>query len=156
MDRLLQDAGIIRHGGKIRSTINNAARAIEMVEQEGSLGRWFWSWEPKADGRSSPVTRAIAQTPHTDISTALSKQLKKRGWSFVGPTTCYAFMQAMGMVNDHIEGCYCRDRIEQQRVSFKTPLSNRFQRVLLPSALGQNCDRNAAKDENRKQGQSQR
>ena len=111
VDRLLQDAGIIRHGGKIRSTINNAARAIEMVEQEGSLGRWFWSWEPKADGRSSPVTRAIAQTPHTDISTALSKQLKKRGWSFVGPTTCYAFMQAMGMVNDHTVDCFRHGQI---------------------------------------------
>lgn len=121
VERLLQDAGIIRHGGKIRSTINNAARAIEMVEQEGSLGRWFWSFEPESGSRAAQVTKAVAQTPFTDISTTLSKQLKKRGWSFVGPTTCYAFMQAMGMVNDHIEGCYCRDQIEQARQAFQRP-----------------------------------
>jgi DNA-3-methyladenine glycosylase I len=121
VERLVQDAGIIRHRGKIKSTINNAAKAIEMAEEEGSLGRWFWSWEPGAGERPDRVTRAVAGMPNTEISTAMSKELKKRGWSFVGPTTCYAFMQAMGMVNDHIEGCYCRDKIEQARASFKRP-----------------------------------
>ncbi|MEP1209131.1 MAG: DNA-3-methyladenine glycosylase I [Rhizobiaceae bacterium] len=121
VERLLSDAGIVRHGGKIRSTINNAARAIEMVEQEGSLGRWFWSWEPSKLQRPGEVTWKVASTANTDISTALSKELKKRGWSFVGPTTCYAFMQAMGMVNDHVEGCFCRDRIEKMRAEFTRP-----------------------------------
>ncbi|MEP0945023.1 MAG: DNA-3-methyladenine glycosylase I [Rhizobiaceae bacterium] len=121
VERLVQDAGIIRHRGKIKSTINNAAKAIEMVEQEGSLGRWFWSWEPGAAQRPDRVTRAVAGTPNTDISTAMSKELKKRGWSFVGPTTCYAFMQAMGIVNDHIDGCYCRETIEKARADFVRP-----------------------------------
>ena len=121
VERLVQDAGIIRHRGKIKSTINNAAKAIEMVEEEGSLGRWFWSWEPGAAERPDRITRAVAGAPNTEISTAMSKELKKRGWSFVGPTTCYAFMQAMGMVNDHIEGCYCREKIEQSRAAFTRP-----------------------------------
>ncbi|NKB54358.1 MAG: DNA-3-methyladenine glycosylase I [Rhizobiaceae bacterium] len=121
VERLVNDAGIVRHRGKITSTINNAARAIDMVEQEGSLGRWFWSWEPSKLQRPGEITWKVASTAHTDISTALSKELKKRGWSFVGPTTCYAFMQAMGMVNDHVEGCYCRGRIEQARAQFVRP-----------------------------------
>ena len=121
VERLVQDAGIIRHRGKIKSTINNAARAIEMEAQEGSLGRWFWSWEPGAKERPDRITRAVAGMPNTDISTAMSKELKKRGWSFVGPTTCYAFMQAMGMVNDHIDGCYCREIVEKERSEFKRP-----------------------------------
>ena len=121
IERLVQDAGIIRHRGKIVSTINNAARAIEMVEQEGSLGRWFWSWEPAQHQRPDQITGEQAGIANTDISTALSKDLKKSGWSFVGPTTCYAFMQAMGMVNDHIEGCFCREKIEQARAEFKRP-----------------------------------
>ena len=121
VERLVKDEGIIRHRGKITSTINNAARAIEMVEQEGSLGRWFWSWEPSKFQRPGEVTWKVASTANTDISTALSKELKKRGWSFVGPTTCYAFMQAMGMVNDHVEGCFCRERIEKARDVFVRP-----------------------------------
>ena len=121
VERLVQDAGIIRHRGKIKSTINNAAKAIEMVEREGSLGRWFWSWEPSAAERPDRVTRAVAGMPNTEISTAMSKELKKRGWSFVGPTTCYAFMQAMGMVNDHIEGCFCREKIEKAHAEFVRP-----------------------------------
>ena len=121
VERLVQDAGIIRHRGKIKSTINNARRAIEMEQQEGSLGRWFWSWEPGAQQRPDRITRAVAGAPNTEISTAMSKELKKRGWSFVGPTTCYAFMQAMGMVNDHIEGCYCREIVEKERAQFKRP-----------------------------------
>ena len=107
--RLLADSGIVRHRGKIVSTINNAARAIEMQQEFGSLAAYFWSWEPPAAERPSRFDHAAltAQTT-TPASARLSKDLKKRGWSFVGPTTCYAFMQAMGLVNDHIEGCHCR------------------------------------------------
>ena len=122
VERLVQDAGIIRHRGKITSTINNAKRAIEMVEQEGSLGSWFWSFEPTVAERPKFFDQAtLMSMGKTDISTRMSKELKKRGWSFVGPTTCYAFMQAMGMVNDHLEGCYCRDKVEAARDAFKRP-----------------------------------
>ena len=121
IERLVNDAGIVRHRGKITSTINNAHRALEMIEQEGSLGRWFWSWEPGKQERPAIVTSEVAGTPNTDISVAISKELKKRGWSFVGPTTCYAFMQAMGIVNDHIEGCHCRAKTEAARATFVRP-----------------------------------
>ncbi|MEM8748987.1 MAG: DNA-3-methyladenine glycosylase I [Pseudomonadota bacterium] len=122
VERLVNDAGIIRHRGKITSTINNAKRAIEMVEKEGSLGAWFWSFEPGPKDRPKKMDHAtLMSLGKTDISTAMSKELKKRGWSFVGPTTCYAFMQAMGMVNDHIEGCHCRDKIEAARAAFTRP-----------------------------------
>ena len=118
VERLVQDAGIIRHRGKIKSTINNANRALEMIEEEGSLGKWFWSWEPK----STDGPRSMSDVPGlTEISTDISKALKKRGWSFVGPTTVYAFMQAMGIVNDHIEGCVFREQVEQARAKFKRP-----------------------------------
>jgi DNA-3-methyladenine glycosylase I len=108
VDRLLADAGIVRHGGKIRSTINNAQRAIELAEEFGSLASYFW---PRASFGPSPV--AIAAT--TPESVALAKDLKRRGWTFVGPTTVYAFMQAMGLVNDHVAGCWVRDRAEKSR-----------------------------------------
>lgn len=102
-NELLQNEGIIRHRGKIEATINNAQRAIELVEEQGSLSDYFWSYKPE----SKPLPKAISDIPSkTDISAALSKDLKKRGWKFVGPTTVYAFMQAMGMVNDHIDGCH--------------------------------------------------
>jgi len=103
--RLLGDAGIIRHRGKIEATINNAERAIELVEEFGSLSDYFWSYQP--DHHISPSCKEDVQAI-TDISKAMSKDLKKRGWKFVGPTTCYAFMQAMGLVNDHIDGCFQR------------------------------------------------
>ena len=122
VERLVQDAGIIRHRGKITSTINNAQRAIEMRETHGSLGKWFWSFEPTAADRPQTLDHAtLMSMGKTDISVRMSKELKKLGWSFVGPTTCYAFMQAMGMVNDHLEGCHCRDTIEQARGVFKRP-----------------------------------
>ena len=111
VERLLGDAGIVRHGGKIRSTINNAQRAVEMVAEHGSLAAFFW---PHADLSAEPPS-TIAAT--TDVSTALSKQLKKLGWSFVGPTTVYAFMQAMGLVNDHLAGCAVRSDAQQARVA---------------------------------------
>lgn len=102
VERLLGDAGIIRHRGKIEATINNARRAIEVIEEFGSLSDYFWRFRPEI----LSVMGSRADVPDiTEASKALSKDLKKRGWKFVGPTTCYAFMQAMGMVNDHIDGC---------------------------------------------------
>jgi DNA-3-methyladenine glycosylase I len=122
VELLLQNAGIIRHRGKIESTINNAKRARELVEEAGSLAAFFWKFEPKPDQRPKLVDRAaVMAMPKTDTSTLISKELKKRGWSFVGPTTVYAFMQAMGLVNDHIEGCACRAAIELERKRFKRP-----------------------------------
>jgi len=103
VQRCLSDAGIIRHRGKIEATINNAARAIEVIEEFGSLSDYFWSFKPQS--HQLPSSREDVQAV-SDESKALSKDLKKRGWKFVGPTTCYAFMQAMGLVNDHIDGCY--------------------------------------------------
>ena len=108
VDRLLNDAGIVRHEGKIRSTINNASRALEMIDEFGSIAAYMW---PHATFGDAPTEIP----PTTATSTAISKDLKKRGWTFVGPTTVYAFMQAMGLVNDHIEGCWVRARSERER-----------------------------------------
>jgi DNA-3-methyladenine glycosylase I len=120
--RLLKDAGIVRHRGKIESTVNNARRARELTAEKGSLAAFFWSFEPPPADRPKrltwPVLRTMATTP---LSTALSKALKKRGWTFVGPTTAYAFMQAMGLVNDHVEGCAARERVERARARFRRP-----------------------------------
>jgi DNA-3-methyladenine glycosylase I len=122
IERLLGNAGIVRHRGKIVSTINNAQRAREMADEAGSLAAWFWSHEPGADERPAVVDyRALTANPTTPASVRISKELKKRGWSFVGPTTIYAFMQAMGLVNDHIEGCACRAEVEKQRAEFVRP-----------------------------------
>ena len=119
---LLGNAGIIRHGGKIRSTINNAQRARELVDEAGSLAAWFWAFEPGAGERPRTVDLAhLRANPTTAVSTRISKELKKRGWSFVGPTTIYAFMQAMGLVNDHVEGCFCRPLVEKRRKEFNRP-----------------------------------
>ena len=111
VERLLGDAGIVRHQGKIRSTINNAGRALELIDEFGSLAAYFW---PHAVLGAPPPAELVATT---DLSTALSKDLKRRGWSFVGPTTVYAFMQAMGLVNDHLDGCWVRDACERSRNS---------------------------------------
>lgn len=109
VERLLQDAGIVRHRGKIESTINNAKQAIRLAEQHGSLSDYFWQFVPPNKERPKKLTHAaLLKMATTPTSIALSKDLKKRGFSFVGPTTCYAFMQAMGLVNDHIEGCLAR------------------------------------------------
>jgi DNA-3-methyladenine glycosylase I len=120
VQRLLKDAGIVRHRGKIESTINNAKRALELIEEHGSLAAYFWSWEPDAKNRPKRISRdSIAGS--TEQSIALSKDLKKRGWTFVGPTTCYAFMQAMGLVNDHVDDCYVRSDIERTRKRLARP-----------------------------------
>ena len=114
VERLLKDAGIVRHRGKIESTIHNAKRAIELESEFGSLSAFFWQHVPPASERPRKMTRqALMKLAKTPTSTALSKDLKRRGWRFVGPTTVYAFMQAMGLVNDHLEGCFTRDRIAE-------------------------------------------
>ena len=115
VERLLQDAGIVRHRGKIEAVINNAKRAIEMVEAEGSLAAFFWRYAPKQPSTGTDVQAQTAE------SQALSKELKKRGWKFVGPTTMYALMQAMGMVNDHALGCVTRAAVDKARKAFKLP-----------------------------------
>lgn len=113
--RLLNDEGIVRHRGKIEATINNAKCAKIMVEQEQSLAAFFWQYEPK-EAVAEP--QSVTTSPE---SIALAKELKKRGWKFIGPTTAYAFMQAMGLINDHTQGCFCRDKAEKIRNSFKRP-----------------------------------
>jgi DNA-3-methyladenine glycosylase I len=110
IERLVNDAGIIRHRGKIEAAINNARCAEKLLESENSLAAYFWKFEPNPASRPNHIMRetlrAMTQSPE---SLALSKDLKKRGWKFVGPTTMYAFMQAMGLVNDHVEDCFVRD-----------------------------------------------
>jgi DNA-3-methyladenine glycosylase I len=116
VDRLLSDAGIVRHRGKIEAVINNARCAKQLVQQEGSLAAFFWRFEPKVDELTEPQTASTSEQ-----SVALSKALKKRGWKFVGPTTVYAFMQAMGLINDHAEGCVFREKAERVRADFIRP-----------------------------------
>ena len=112
--RLLNDAGIVRHRGKIEATINNAKRAQEMVKEFGSLAKYFWQFENQITENFTPQSAQIG-----DNSTKISKDLKKRGWKFVGPTTIYAFMQAMGLVNDHYDECYVRELVKEARNNFK-------------------------------------
>ncbi len=120
--RCLADTGIVRHRGKIVSTINNARHAVDLKAEFGSLSRYFWSFEPKPEERPARMDYAtLRANPTSATSVRLSKDLKKRGWSFVGPTTVYAFMQAMGLVNDHIEGCCCRGQVETMRAQFVRP-----------------------------------
>ncbi|WP_035052190.1 DNA-3-methyladenine glycosylase I [Andreprevotia chitinilytica] len=114
VERLLKDEGIVRHRGKIEAVINNASRAQELVEREGSLAAFIWRYEP--DATQEPQTASTSAE-----SIALSKDLKKLGWKFVGPTTVYAFMQAMGLINDHVEGCVIRAEVEHARQGFRRP-----------------------------------
>ena len=122
VELLLADAGIVRHRGKIESAINNARRALELREAFGSLAAYAWRFEPDPASRPKRLTheaaRAITTSPE---SMALSKDLKKRGWTFVGPTTMYAFMQAMGLVNDHLEGCHAREHALRERTGLIVP-----------------------------------
>ena len=122
VERLLGDAGIVRHRGKIEATINNARAALDTIEAHGSLAAFFWSFEPDPADRPVVVDyEALTSMPTTPESTALSKALRKLGWRFVGPTTCYALMQASGIVNDHIEGCHRRPVIEAARAALVRP-----------------------------------
>lgn len=116
VNRLLADPGIVRHRGKIEAVIHNAARAQELVAEAGSLAAFFWAFEPRAENLPEPQTAST-----TPESIALSKELKRRGWKFVGPTTVFAFMQAMGLVNDHAIGCAWRSRAAEARTRFKAP-----------------------------------
>ena len=116
VQRLLGDAGIVRHRGKIEAVINNAQRAVELADREGSLAAYFWRHEPAEDDLTEPQTVSTSAE-----SLALSKNLKKMGWKFVGPTTVYAFMQAMGLVNDHVVGCAIRPKVESARGAFRRP-----------------------------------
>lgn len=114
--RLLADTGIVRHRGKIEATINNARRATELVDSEGSLAAFIWRYEPDPAGLAEPQSASTSP-----VSVALSKELKRRGWRFVGPTTVYAFMQAMGLINDHAHGCCIRGTVEEARAVFVKP-----------------------------------
>ena len=122
INRLLGDADIVRHRGKIESTINNARRAAALIDEFGSLAAYVWQWEPDPKSRPRRITKAalmdLAVTPE---SKALSRDLKGRGWTFVGPTTIYAFMQAVGLVNDHIDGCVSRAAVETARNRLRRP-----------------------------------
>lgn len=116
VDRLLGDAGIVRHRGKIEAVINNARRAQELVASEGSLAAYVWGFEPDASEVPDPQLQSTSPT-----SIALSKDLKQRGWKFVGPTTAFAFMQAMGLVNDHVAGCALRVEVDNAKACFVRP-----------------------------------
>lgn len=124
--RLLGDAGIVRHRGKIEAVVNNAARAIELVEEAGSIAGFVWRYEPDPATGSRPpygeiTNEWLGQATTSPESVALSKDLRKRGWRFVGPTTAYAFMQAMGLVNDHSPGCPRREEVEAARSALTRP-----------------------------------
>jgi DNA-3-methyladenine glycosylase I len=122
IERLLTDASIVRHRGKIEAAINNARRLLELLETEQSLYAYVRRFEPAPAERPDEVTYAwIAERGTTDASRALAKDLKRRGWAFVGPTTVYAFMQAMGLVNDHLEGCHARPAVETARSGLARP-----------------------------------
>jgi len=121
VERLLRDAGIVRHRGKIESVLNNARRTCDLVDEVGSLADHFWTYLPPPTERPRTLTRAaVVKLTETPSSRALSKDLKRRGFSFVGPTTLYALMQSMGLVNDHIEGCAFRAPVERERRAFLT------------------------------------
>jgi DNA-3-methyladenine glycosylase I len=123
VEGLLGDARIVRHRGKIEATINNARRACEAVEVHGSLGALIWRYEPSPEDRPRRLTRdALMSMSKTPGSARLAKDLKKLGWRFFGPTTAYAFMQAMGLVNDHVEGCVVRAECERRRAQFLRPV----------------------------------
>jgi DNA-3-methyladenine glycosylase I len=122
VERLLDDASIVRHRGKIEATINNAQRAVELADEEGSLAAYVWRFEPDPASRPKRLTwAALLELAQSDESRALAKDLKRRGWRFVGPTTVYAFMQAMGLVNDHVEGCASRAPAAEAREAFAVP-----------------------------------
>ncbi len=116
VNRLLKNEGIVRHRGKIEAVISNANRARELVKTEGSLAAYIWQYGPGEKPLAKPQSASTSEE-----SIALSKDLKKRGWKFVGPTTVYAFMQAMGLINDHVEECVIRTRVEHARRGFKRP-----------------------------------
>jgi DNA-3-methyladenine glycosylase I len=116
LERLLKNQGIVRHRGKIEAVISNARRAQELIDREGSLAAFVWRYEPDPEQLAKPQAASTSAA-----SMALSKDLKKQGWKFVGPTTVYAFMQAMGLINDHVEDCVIRAKVERARRNFRRP-----------------------------------
>jgi DNA-3-methyladenine glycosylase I len=122
VERLLADPGIVRNRAKIEATINNARRHVELAGEFGSLAAYVWRFEPDPEARPPVLDHAaLMRLGHSPESRAMSKDLRRRGWSFVGPTTVYAFMQAMGLVNDHLEGCARRPAVEAERRRFRRP-----------------------------------
>jgi DNA-3-methyladenine glycosylase I len=122
VQRLLADPGIVRHRGKIESTVNNARRALALRDEHGSLAAYFWRFEPDRASRPRRLDwKTLRRMSTTPESIALSKDLRKRGWTFVGPTTLYAFMQSVGIVDDHLDGCAVRPRAERARRVFRRP-----------------------------------
>ena len=122
VETLLRDASIVRHRGKIEATLNNAKRAVAVADEYGSLAAYVWRWEPPRNSRPKRMTKAaLMQLGKTPESIAMAKDLKRRGFQFFGPTTAYAFMQAMGLVNDHLEGCSTRARVAAARERFVPP-----------------------------------
>lgn len=123
IERLLQDAGIVRHRGKIEAAIGNARRARDLVAEKGSLAAYVWGFEPGPSERPTEMTyKALRALTTSPSAISMSKDLKRRGWRFVGPTTVYAFMQAMGLVNDHLEGCVIRQEALADRRRFQPPV----------------------------------
>jgi DNA-3-methyladenine glycosylase I len=122
VEALLADAGIVRNRAKIEATVNNARRCVELVDEFGSFAAYVWRFEP--DPRSRPRVldhTALMEMATSPESKAMSKDLRRRGWSFVGPTTSYAFMEAMGLVDDHLDACDLRAEVERERSAFKRP-----------------------------------
>ena len=118
------DTGIVRNRAKIEATVNNARRCLALCDEFASLAAYVWRFEPDAAARASVLDHAaLTQISASTEATALSKDLRRRGWAFVGPTTVYAFMQAMGLVNDHLEGCDFRQEAERERAAFQRPMS---------------------------------
>lgn len=126
--RLLLDIGIVRHRGKIESAIGNARRALGLLEEFGSLAAYLWQWEPVSGRPRRPTRSALLGMSTSEASIALSTDLRSRGWTFVGPTTMYALMQAMGLVNDHLEGCEIREKCDEARTRFRRPRARSISR----------------------------
>jgi DNA-3-methyladenine glycosylase I len=122
VERLMADSGIVRNRAKIDAAINNARRCLELIDEFGSFAAYVWGFEPDAKTRPRKLDwETLRQATTSDEAAAMSKDLRRRGWSFVGPTTAYAFMQAMGLVNDHLSGCDARDQVEADRARFRRP-----------------------------------
>lgn len=123
VERLMADAGIVRNRAKILATINNARRYPELVAETGSLAAYLWSFEPRAASRPAALDHGTLMTFGVSAeSKAMSRDLRRRGWAFVGPTTAYAAMEAMGIVNDHLSGCWARPEVERERAAFRRPI----------------------------------
>jgi DNA-3-methyladenine glycosylase I len=122
VQRLMSDGGIVRNRAKIEATINNACRCLELVDEFGSFAAYVWKFEPEPWARPHILAReSLMRISTNDESIAMSKELRRRGWAFVGPTTAYAFMEAMGLVNDHLTGCHLREEVELMRARFQRP-----------------------------------